>query len=96
MPHREDWVWGAADGCWICCLPLTPEDSNLPERPIEIRVWYLRGALDDDIGMIRALKAKGGTDDCGRIEGDKPSKLVGLHRLFRETRETGPVLFAKP
>eukprot|EP00435_Cladocopium_sp_Y103_P049273 s2276_g14.t2 len=32
------------------------EDSNLPERPIEIRVWYLRGALDDDIGMIRALK----------------------------------------
>ena len=35
------------------------EDSNLPERPIEIRVWYLRGALDDDIGMIRALKVPG-------------------------------------
>ena len=35
------------------------KDSNLPERPIEIRVWYLRGALDDDIGMIRALKALG-------------------------------------
>jgi len=32
------------------------QDSNIPERPIEIRVWYLRGALDDDIGMIRALK----------------------------------------
>ena len=38
---------------------LPAEDSNLPERPIEIRVWYLRGALDDDIGMIRALKVPG-------------------------------------
>ena len=29
----------------------------MPERPVEIRVWYLRGALDDDVGFIPALKA---------------------------------------
>lgn len=29
-----------------------------PQRPVEIRVWFLRGALDKEIGMIRALKAR--------------------------------------
>ena len=44
-------------GGWSFRLP-PAENSNLPERPIEIRVWYLRGGLDDDIGMIRALKVR--------------------------------------
>lgn len=34
----------------------TSEDVHVPERPVEIRVWYLRGALDDDVGFIPALK----------------------------------------
>ncbi|OLQ04809.1 Dual specificity protein phosphatase 1B [Symbiodinium microadriaticum] len=34
----------------------TSEDVHMPERPVEIRVWYLRGALDDDVGFIPALK----------------------------------------
>eukprot|EP00913_Durusdinium_trenchii_P010285 g9646.t1 len=30
--------------------------SYTAPRPVEIRVWFLRGALDKEIGMIRALK----------------------------------------
>lgn len=51
------------------------ESSAVPERPVEIRVWYLRGALDDEMGIIRALKepypgfkvlgcARGVADSC--------------------------------
>ncbi|CAK9064806.1 unnamed protein product [Durusdinium trenchii] len=40
-------------------VPLSKErraDLEDPQRPVEIRVWFLRGALDKEIGMIRALK----------------------------------------
>ncbi|CAJ1327759.1 unnamed protein product, partial [Effrenium voratum] len=32
------------------------EDASTPERPVEINVWYLRGALDDEVGLIPALQ----------------------------------------
>ncbi|CAJ1458327.1 unnamed protein product [Effrenium voratum] len=31
-------------------------DASTPERPVEINVWYLRGALDDEVGLIPALQ----------------------------------------
>ena len=33
------------------------QDASTPERPVEINVWYLRGALDDEVGLIPALQA---------------------------------------
>eukprot|EP00931_Biecheleriopsis_adriatica_P042508 TRINITY_DN24234_c0_g1_i2.p1 TRINITY_DN24234_c0_g1~~TRINITY_DN24234_c0_g1_i2.p1 ORF type:complete len:1639 (+),score=332.73 TRINITY_DN24234_c0_g1_i2:140-5056(+) len=35
------------------------KEQGAPERPAAMRVWYLRGILDNDVGLIAALKRAG-------------------------------------